>query len=103
MSKVIIDRRYLVELSETDVRIRELNTKKIRLLLEALGACVGEKEFMLMTEWDLILVAVPDRQMAVQLNKLCAYVPNLKFVAEPEKGLFEVMQGKRERRVWKER
>lgn len=103
MSKIIIHDRYYAQLRELDSAIAMLNAKKTRLLFEALGIAPNEKDLALMQEWDLILVAVPDKQMAIQLNKLSAYIPNLKFVVDAGRGLFTLSPGKKSRRVWKER
>lgn len=103
MSKVIIADRFLDELNVLDAQIRALNDQKIRLLLRALGIKLSSKEMGHMLTWELICVAVPDRQMAVQLNKLSAYVPHLLFVVDPDKELFEFWRGYKGRRVWKER
>lgn len=103
MSKVIIASEYLDQLVGLDAGIRSLNEEKIRLLFELLAIPISPNDFELLIKWELILVTVPDKQMAVQLNKLSAYVPNLKFVVDAEQPTFSLLQGKKPRRVWKER
>jgi hypothetical protein len=48
-------------------------------------------------------ITATDKPMAVQLNKLAAYIPNLKFTVDATQPLFTLMQGKKGKRVWKER
>lgn len=103
MAKIIIASKFLNQLSELDHKIAMLNTAKIQLIFELLALDVTSEDFDKMKHWDLILISVMDKQMAVQLNKLSAYIPNLKFVVEPEMDLFSVYPGKKSRRVWKER
>lgn len=103
MSKVLLPDAFYGALQELDGLVVEANNRKIRLLLDALGVPLSEAAFAAILEWDLILVTVADRPMAVQLNKLVAYVPNLKFVVDEEHELFTVLQGKKGKRVWKER
>jgi len=103
MSKVIIDPQRIVAIDELDVLVRDLNTQKIKLLFVILGISLSATDFERVLAWKLIIIAVPDRQMAMQLNKLCAYVPNLNFVTKPEEALFTLHQGSRGRRVWKSR
>jgi hypothetical protein len=103
MSKVVPEPTYLKQLAQLDAQILELNSQKIELIFELLGICPKDHVLKLMLEWDLILVTVKDKQMAVQLNKLSAYVPNLKFIVEPDAPLFKLYPGENKRRVWKER
>lgn len=103
MSKVVFDAAFYKALEELDGLVADANKRKIRLLLDALGVSLNDATFTAILEWDLVLITVPDRPMAVQLNKLVAYVPNLKFVVDDEHDLFTVLQGKKGKRVWKER
>jgi hypothetical protein len=103
MSKVVPEPTYLKQLAELDAQLLELNSRKIQVILESLGACPTEDALQLMLEWDLIVVTVKDKQMAVQLNKLAGYVPNLKFVIKPDAPLFTLYPGENKRRLWKER
>lgn len=103
MSKIVINSRYLLQMSEIDVAIEKLNNAKLKLLFQAIGFKLSADDFEKLLVWDLILVCVPDKQMAVQLNKLSAYMPNLKFVVSPDAALFELRPGDKKRRVWKER
>lgn len=103
MSKVIIDPTYLEQLSTLDASIDKLNTEKLRIIFELLALKVSSKDFDKFAQWELILIAVWDKQMAVQLNKLSAYMPNLKFVVDTDKDLFTIFPGEKLRRVWKER
>jgi hypothetical protein len=103
MAQVVFDEIVIARLDGIDASIDALNEQKIRVLFGALGIAPAEADFKRMLEWDLILVAVPDRQMAAQLNRLCTYVPNLKFRADADKALFAYEPGKKGRRVWKER
>lgn len=103
MSKIEIDSKYLEQLSEIDASIDTLNKAKLKVLLKAIGMRLSADDFEKVSVWDLITVSVPDKQMAVQLNKLSAYMPNLKFVVNPDASLFELRPGDKRRRVWKER
>lgn len=103
MSKVVVPPHYLDALTELNRAIEDLNEQKITLLLELLGIKPTDVEWEKMLVWDLILVTVLDKQMAVQLNKLSAYVPRLKFVVRTDLSLFTLMPGTKRRRVWKER
>lgn len=103
MSKIEIHPKYLEQLSEIDASITELNQAKLKILLEAIGHNLSADDFEKLLVWDLITVCVPDKQMAVQLNKHSAYMPNLKFVVSPDSYLFELKPGDKSRRVWKER
>lgn len=80
MSKATIDPDYLNQLAVLDSSVRELNTQKIKVIFDAIGIAVINSDFEKLMGWELILVTVPDKQMAMQLNKLCSYIPNLKFV-----------------------
>lgn len=103
MSKIILDPDCLNRLGELDIAILQLNNEKIRLLFEMLPIDFVAIDLERILGWDLILISVPDRQMAVQLNKLSAYIPNLKFVVDAAQPLFTILPGKKPRRVWKER
>lgn len=103
MSKVVFDEAFYKALEELDGLVAAANNRKIRLLMEALGVPLDDADLAKILEWDLVLVTVADRPMAVQLNKLVAYVPNLKFVVDDKRELFSVLQGKKGKRVWKER
>jgi hypothetical protein len=103
MSKVVIDAEYLRQLAALDANIRALNVEKIRVLFTALGIKLTAVDFERLMAWELVLVSVPDKPMAVQLNKLAAYIPNLKFRVDASQPLFTLMQGKKGKRVWKER
>lgn len=103
MSKVVFDAALYEALRELDSIVADANNRKIRLLLDALGVPLRAADFAAILEWDLVLITVADRPMAVQFNKLVAYVPNLKFVVDDEYELFTVLQGKKGKRVWKER
>jgi hypothetical protein len=103
MSTVLLPDAFYGALQELDGLVVEANNRKIRLLLDAIGVPLTDTDFAAILKWDLILVVVADRPMAVQLNKLVAYVPNLKFVVDYEHELFTVLQGKKGKRIWKER
>jgi hypothetical protein len=103
MSKVVLSDVFYKELQVLDAIVADANKRKIQLLFDALGIKLAAADFAMILEWDLILIVVADRQMAVQFNKLVAYVPNLKFVVDDEHELFAVLQGKKTKRVWKER
>ena len=103
MSKVLLPDGFYGALQELDGLVVEVNKRKIWLLLDALGVSLNDADLAKILEWDLVLVTVADRPMAVQLNKLVAYVPNLKFIVDDERELFTVLQGKKGKRVWKER
>lgn len=104
MAKVILDPHYLKQLEELDGLIRHANERKLAVLLEALGqgrTTPGELEKML--KWELITFSVPDKQMAVQLNKLSAYMPKVLFVVDTLEDIFTVKEGFKSRRVRKGR
>ena len=103
MSKAIIPHYYHDELATLDEAIRELNDRKIKLLFEILEIKFRASDLKKILDWELILITVQDKQMAVQLNKLSAYIPNLKFVVREDEFLFTLLQGDKKRRVWKER
>lgn len=103
MSKVVIDPTYLAKLSALDASIDKLHIEKLRIIFKVLALKVSPKDFEKLMQWDLILISVLDKQMAVQLNKLSAYMPNLKFVVDADKDLFSIFPGEKPRRVWKER
>jgi hypothetical protein len=101
MAKIIIDCEHLKRLAELDEVIRAINNIKIEVLFNVIGIEIPQRDFKLMLEWNLIVVAVPDKQLAVQLNKLSAYIPNLKFIVDLEQQIFAVSPGAKARRVWK--
>lgn len=103
MSKVVLQPNYLNELERLNASINALNLSKIKVIFSALNITTTLTDFEKLMDWELILVTVRDRQMAVQLNKLVAYVPNLKFVVDEKQPLFALQQGEKKRRVWKER
>jgi len=103
MSLIDIAPRHLERLAALDAAARRIDEEKTRTIFEAIGLDLAEADLARILEWPLITVAVPDRQMAVQLNKLSAYIPNLKFIADADSPLFALRQGKKGRRVWKER
>lgn len=103
MAKVIIDPNHLTQLAALDADIRALNVEKIKTLFTALSINLTDADFERLMGWELVLVTVPDKQMAVQLNKLAAYIPNLKFTVEGTKPLFTLMPGHKAKRVWKDR
>ena len=103
MSTVIIDPEYLKQLAKLDASIRVLNVEKIKLLFKALDISLTDADFERLMGWELVHVTVPDKQMAVQLNKLAAYIPNLKFTVDGTQPIFTLRQGSKTKRVWKER
>ena len=103
MSKFVLPDAFYTALQELDGIVVEANNRKIRLLLDALGVPLHDVDFAKIMAWELVLITVADRPMAVQFNKLVAYVPNLKFVVDDAHDLFTVLQGTKGKRVWKER
>ncbi|MBA4153121.1 hypothetical protein [Flavobacterium sp.] len=103
MAKIVVNSNYLEQLSALDEAIGGLNEQKIKLLFDMLAIVPHVADLEKMLGWELILVTVQDKQMAVQLNKFSAYIPNLKFVVRADAPLFTVMPGDKKRRVWKER
>lgn len=103
MSKAIIPHYYLDELAALDEAIQALNDQKIKLLFEMLQIKLKASDLEKIMDWELILLTVKDKQMAVQFNKLSAYIPNLKFVVREDEFPFTLLQGDKKRRVWKER
>jgi hypothetical protein len=102
MSIIVLKEKYLSQLADLNAEIDNLNNKKIKVLFEALGISMTDADLIKMIDWELIILTVPDKQMAVQMNKLSAYVPNLKFVVDA-KPIFTLSQGEKKRRVWKDR
>ncbi|NUY81739.1 hypothetical protein HUK80_12595 [Flavobacterium sp. MAH-1] len=102
MPKIELPEALSQQLAPLDEAIARLNAQKIKHILDALGIYPKPEDLERLLEWDLITVTVPDKQMAVQLNKLCTYVPNLKFSVDADKALFTVLVGKG-KRVWKGR
>ncbi|MGK4568574.1 hypothetical protein [Flavobacterium sp. 3HN19-14] len=98
-----IPKKYKAELRQLDAAIQTLHESKIRVLFAITGITLSDQEFSDVVEWELIIVTVKDRQMLLQLNKLAAYVPNLKFMVDTERDIFSLVQGDKKRRVWKER
>ena len=103
MAKVIIDPNHLTQLAALDAEIRALNVEKIKTLFTALSINLTDVDFERLMAWELVLVTVPDKQMAVQLNKLAAYIPNLKFTVDGTQPIFTLRQGSKTKRVWKDR
>ena len=103
MGKIIVPPSYLDALAALDVVIADLNEQKIRLFFELLGIELTDADWEKMKVWELIMITVLDKQMAVQLNKLSAYMPRLKFVVRADCVLFTLLQGDKKRRIWKER
>lgn len=103
MSEAILKKTTLAHLEAIDADIRALNDEKIRLILRSLDRKLGPADLEKMLGWDLILVSVPDKQMRIQLNRLCPYVPNLKFVLDTDNDAYTFTMGKKGRRVHKER
>ena len=103
MAKVVLDTAFYDAIEGLDGIVADVNSRKIQLLFDTLGIPITAGDFAKILEWDIILIMVPDKQMAVQLNKLITYVPNLKFVADAEQELFAVLPGKKAKRVWKDR
>ncbi|TBX66651.1 hypothetical protein EZL74_10740 [Flavobacterium silvisoli] len=103
MATIEIQKDYMISLEALNAEIKVLNDAKVKIIFEALGLRIDTADFELLKTWNLIELSVPDRTMAVQLNKLSAYVPNLKFVVDDSKPLFTLTQGLKQRRVWKER
>ncbi|HEX9980873.1 MAG TPA: hypothetical protein VGB50_09955 [Flavobacterium sp.] len=103
MSTVILKEEFHLQLGELNTAITALNTRKIKLILKTLGIMPEAKDLELMLDWELIVVTVLDKQMAVQLNKISSYIPNLKFVVDDGHLLFTMLQSEKGRRVWKER
>lgn len=103
MSTITIAKRHTLQLDEINSEIAALNNEKIKVVFEAAGIRLKPTDLEKVLAWTLILVTVKDRQLAVQLNKLSAYVPNLKFVVDTDKDLYSLDEGKKQRRVWQER
>lgn len=101
MAKVILEEKHLSNLATLEASVSNLNNQRIKTIFKALHITVDAKEFEIMLGWKSILIVVPDRQMAVQLNKLSAYIPNLMFVVDTEREIFKVVRGEKVRRVWK--
>lgn len=103
MAKVIIPPKYLNELAQLDEVVRDANERKRKVLFKALGIKPTPKEIEGMQEWKLIPITVADNQMAVQLNKIVAYMPNIMFVVDVAAPVFSLREGERKRRIRKDR
>ncbi|MCF6129563.1 hypothetical protein L1S35_07755 [Flavobacterium sp. AS60] len=103
MAKVIIDPYYIKQLEELDGLLYHANERKLVVLFEALGIPQSLDNLAIMKGWELITISVPDKQMAMQLNKLATYMPKLLFVFSTDIPLFTVSEGFKKRRVRKER
>ena len=103
MSEVTIDTRFLLRLQALDADLDAINEAKIDTIFQALGIKLSSLDREKMLGWECIVVSVPDRQMAVQLNKLAGYVPKLIFCVLPDQPLFTLSPGLKKRRVRKDR
>ncbi|GGD17116.1 hypothetical protein [Flavobacterium orientale] len=101
MAKIIVPKKYLDEIVALDVAIQELNEQKIKLLFDLLSIKPSASDLEKILDWGIILVTVLDQQMVVQLNKLSAYMPTLKFVVREDYSLFTLLPGDKKRRVRK--
>ena len=99
MSKIVTKPEYLSRLEALDNKITVLTNEKIKLLFEMLTIRVTASEEKAMLEWEMILITVPDKGMAIQLNRLSVHIPNLKFVIDAMEPLFTLRQGNRARKV----
>ncbi len=95
MATVELSDTLYARMQELDGIVADANNQKIVLLLDALCIKLSAADLALLLQWDLILIVVADRQMALQFNKMVAYVPNLKFVVDVEHDLFTILQGRK--------
>ena len=95
MATVELSDTLYAKMQELDGIVADANNQKIVLLLDALCIKLSAADLALLLQWDLILIVVADRQMALQFNKMVAYVPNLKFVVDVEHDLFTILQGRK--------
>ena len=102
MATVELSDTLYARMQELDGIVADANNQKIVLLLDALCIKLSAADLALLLQWDLILIVVADRQMALQFNKMVAYVPNLKFVVDVEHDLFTILQGRKPKKVRKE-
>lgn len=103
MAAIIINADFDQRLTAIDAEITALNKQKTALLLEAAGIKLTKTELDALLDWELLVVNVPDRGIMLQLNKLCRYVPNLKFTHDKQLPPFTIRQGTKARRIWKNR
>lgn len=104
MAKVLLDPHHLKQLEELDGLIRHANERKLAILLEALGQGRQTPDGLeKMLAWELVTISVPDKQMAIQLNKLTAYMPKVLFIVDTGEAIFTVKEGFKSRRVRKGR
>ena len=101
MATVELSDTLYAKMQELDGIVADANNQKIVLLLDALCIKLSAADLALLLQWDLILIVVADRQMALQFNKMVAYVPNLKFVVDVEHDLFTILQGRKPKKVRK--
>ncbi len=101
MATVELSDTLYARMQELDGIVADANNQKIVLLLDALCIKLSAADLALLLQWDLILIVVADRQMALQFNKMVAYVPNLKFVVDVEHDLFTILQGRKPKKVRK--
>lgn len=103
MAKITFPDEILKEIAALDSIVSEANEQKRKVLFKALGIKSSAKDLEAMKEWKLTAITVPDNQIAVQLNKMVAYVPNIMFVFDATAPIFSLREGEKKRRVRKER
>jgi len=101
--KLVVKKKCLQELTALDEEIRLLTNRKITSFLKSIGKEHDPRELAMILDWPLIAISVPQRSLALQLNKLLANCPNVIFVVEELDELFTVKQGFKKRRVRKDR
>ena len=102
MPKIDIAAKHLEQLGLLDAETETLNKRKIAVVFDALGITPCPADLEKIMGWNLIAVAVPDRQMATQLNNLVPYVPKLIFEIS-DAPLFTIRPGEKKRRLRKDR
>jgi hypothetical protein len=101
--KLVVKKKCLQALTAMDEEIRVLTNRKIEVFLKSIGKEYDPRELAMILDWPLIAISVPQRSLALQLNKLLANCPNVIFVVEELDELFTVKQGFKKRRVRKDR
>lgn len=103
MAQVQLEDSLMEQLRKIDDEIRLLNHRKVKAFLEGLGAPYSPGDLDRLLEQPLLLVKVPTRSMALQLNRIVQYVPNLHFEGDAGCALFTIVPTNKGRRIWKKR
>jgi len=93
MASLIIPQDYLDGFGVVDAEMRVLHERKIRLFFELLGIQPSASDWECIKVWSCIVVTVPDRKMAGQLNNLMFNVPGIRFILRIDYPVFTLLPG----------